>query len=123
MTERRTFFADVLLPLSVEGYFTYRIPHEMVEEVAPGKRVVVQFGRQKIYTALVRRVHENIPQGYTPKYILAVIDPHPLIQEEHFRFWEWLASYYMCTAGEVMNAALPAALRLASETHRAQSFV
>ncbi|MEJ5304272.1 MAG: primosomal protein N' [Bacteroidales bacterium] len=116
MTERRTFFADVLLPLSVEGYFTYRIPHEMVEEVAPGKRVVVQFGRQKIYTALVRRVHENIPQGYTPKYILAVIDPHPLIQEEHFRFWEWLASYYMCTAGEVMNAALPAALRLASET-------
>ncbi len=116
MAERRTFFADVLLPLAVEGYFTYRIPFEMAEEVEVGKRVVVQFGRQKIYTALVRRIHENVPQGYTPKYILAVVDPFPLVQELHFRFWEWMASYYMCTPGEVMNAALPAALRLASET-------
>lgn len=116
MNERRTFFADVLLPLAVEGYFTYRIPHEMAEEVEVGKRVVVQFGRQKIYTALVRRIHENIPEGYTPKYVLAVVDPFPLVQELHFRFWEWMAAYYMCTPGEVMNAALPAALRLASET-------
>lgn len=116
MTERRTFFADVLLPLSVEGYFTYRIPHELSEQIQPGHRVVVQFGKQKIYTALVRRIHENIPQGYTPKYILAMVDPVPLISELHFRFWEWMASYYICTVGEVMNAALPAALRLASET-------
>lgn len=114
--ERITYFADVLLPVAVEGYFTYRVPNDQAGSVKPGYRVVVQFGKQKVYTGLVRRVHTTIPVGYTPKYILSVLDPAPLIEESHFVFWEWMAAYYVCTVGEVMNAALPAAFKLASET-------
>lgn len=114
--ERKTFFAEVVLPLPVQGYFTYRIPHTFVDEMAVGIRVVVQFGKKKIYTALVKSIHENIPQDYTPKYILAILDSSPIIHPLQFQFWEWMASYYMCTIGEVMNAALPSALKLGSET-------
>ena len=114
--ERKTFFAEVVLPLPIQGYFTYRIPHSFVDEMAVGIRVVVQFGKKKIYTALVKSIHENIPQDYTPKYILAILDSSPITHPVQFEFWEWMASYYMCSVGEVMNAALPSALKLGSET-------
>lgn len=111
-----TLFAEVLLPLPVKGYFSYRIPREMVESVVPGIRVVVQFGSKKLYTALVRRVSTEPPKVVSAKYILSVVDPVPVVNERQFLFWEWIASYYMCTEGEVMNAALPSAYKLASET-------
>jgi primosomal protein N' (replication factor Y) len=114
--ERITYFADVLLPMAVEGYYTYRVPNDLAGSVKPGYRVVVQFGKQKVYTGLVRRVHTHVPIGYTPKYILSVLDPAPLVEESHFAFWEWMAAYYVCSTGEVMKAALPAAFKLASET-------
>jgi primosomal protein N' (replication factor Y) (superfamily II helicase) len=117
---RITLFAEVLLPLPVPGTFTYRIPYEMNDEVETGKRVVVQFGRKKIYTGLVTEVHQNIPQKYIPKYILSVLDPTPVVNLIQFRFWSWIAEYYMCHPGEVMNAALPSALKLASETRIVQ---
>ena len=78
--------------------------------------MVVQFGTKKIYTALVRRIHETPPKVASIKYILSIIDNEPLVNEKQFVFWEWMASYYMCVPGEVMNAALPAGLKLASET-------
>lgn len=112
---RLTLFADVLLPLPVQGYFTYRIPFELNEVAAVGKRVVVQFGKKKVYTALIRRIHET-PPAVMPKYIMDVIDVVPIAFEQQFVFWEWMASYYCCTPGEVMNAALPSAFKLASET-------
>lgn len=112
---RLTLFADVLLPLPVQGYFTYRVPFELNEVVAVGKRVVVQFGKKKVYTALVRRIHQT-PPAAMPKYIMDVIDVVPVVNEKQFTFWEWMAAYYCCTAGEVMNAALPSAFKLASET-------
>lgn len=119
MEERTTYFADILLPLAVEGYFTYRIPNDLVKDIKLGMRVVVQFGKQKFYTGLVRHIHQNIPKDYMPKYVLSIVDPYPLVNEVHFQFWEWIASYYMATVGEVMNVALPSSLKLASETHLA----
>jgi len=113
--ERITLFADVILPLPVPGTFTYRIPFELNEHVKCGQRVVVQFGRKKIYTALIRKIHEQVP-AYAPKYILSILDENPIINETQFKFWEWLASYYMSTLGEVMNVALPQGLKLVSES-------
>ncbi|MCF8365926.1 MAG: primosomal protein N' [Bacteroidales bacterium] len=115
-----TLFAEVLLPLPLPGTFTYRIAMEMNNDVAVGKRVVVQFGRKKIYTGLVQSIHQNVPQDYIPKYILAVLDPEPVVNPLQMKFWNWIAEYYMCHPGEVMNAALPSALKLASETRIVQ---
>lgn len=113
---RITHFADVLLPLPLLSLFTYRIPYDMEALVSFGKRVIVPFGRSKLYSAIVIRVHEEAPQQVTPKYILDVIDSRPIISEPQFELWQWIAHYYLCTLGEVMTAALPAALKLASET-------
>lgn len=111
-----TQFAEVLLPLPVKGYFTYRIPREMNNAIIPGMRVVVQFGSKKLYTALVRRLTDQPPRVVSAKYILSIVDPIPVVNEMQFLFWEWMADYYMCTEGEVMNVALPSAYKLASET-------
>lgn len=114
--ERITLFADVLLPLPLAGKFTYRIPYELNNVVKVGQRVVIQFGRKKIYTALVRHIHQTLPASFDVKYILSVLDEEPVVNEIQFKFWEWLSSYYMCNLGEVMNAAMPSAMKLASET-------
>lgn len=114
--ERITLFADVLLPLPVAGPFTYRIPFELNSLVRPGIRVVVQFGPRKIYTAIIIRIHEAAPSMRIPKYVLSILDEAPIVVPVQLRFWEWLASYYLCHSGEVMNAALPASLKLASES-------
>jgi len=111
-----TLFAEVLLPLPVKGYFTYRITREMQNAIEPGMRVVVQFGSKKLYTALVRRITNQPPKVISAKYILSVVDPVPVVNEKQFLFWEWMADYYVCTEGEVMNAALPSAYKLASES-------
>jgi len=113
--ERKTLFVDLVLPLPVKGYFTYRVPFELNDIIQPGVRVVVQFGKKKVYTALVRRVHENVPT-YAAKFLLSILDDFPIVNEIQFRLWEWIASYYLCTPGEVMNIALPSALKLTSET-------
>ncbi len=109
-------YADVLLPLPLQGLFTYSIPAGLQDKLGIGYRVVVQFGNRKIYTALVRKIHTGAEQSRNFKEILSVLDNEPLVREWQFRFWDWMASYYMCTAGEVMNAALPSAFKLASET-------
>ncbi len=113
---RITYFADVLLPLPLPSLFTYRIPHELDKPVAFGMRVIVPFGRSKLYSALVVRVHDEVPKQVNTKYILDVIDSQPVVSEKQFKLWQWMADYYLCTLGEVMAAALPSALKLASET-------
>ena len=115
--ERITLFADILLPLKLEGTFTYRIPYEWNEAVCAGQRVAVQFGKNKLYSGLVRRVHQQPPlHTMVVKYVLSILDNQPIVNEKQFLLWEWIAKYYMCSVGEVMNAALPSALKLASET-------
>lgn len=113
---RETYFADVVLPLPLPGTFTYRIPNNMNGLVKRGQRVIVQFGRRKIYTALVYKVHQRVPQKYEAKYISSLLDEEPILFDHQFQLWDWMAKYYLCTLGEVMNAALPSALKLASET-------
>ncbi|MEI7982400.1 MAG: primosomal protein N' [Bacteroidota bacterium] len=114
--EQTTLFTDVLLPLPVSGTFTYRVPFELNDHVREGIRVVVQFGSRRIYTALVVKVHENVPKDRLPKYILSVLDENPIVNAFQRSLWDWLAGYYMCYPGEVMNAALPSAFKLASES-------
>ena len=115
MSSKQTY-ADVILPLPLPGSFTYIVPHELADKVGIGYRVVVQFGNRKIYTALVWRLHGDADKSRAFKEILSVLDSEPLVKEWQFRFWDWMAGYYMCTIGEVMNAALPSAYKLASET-------
>jgi primosomal protein N' (replication factor Y) len=113
---RTTLFVDVVLPLAIPNLLTYRVPFELNEEMIQGCRVVVQLGKTKLYTAVVRRVHEDPPQKYQAKYINSLLDATELVNERQFKLWEWLSGYYMCTLGEVMSAALPSSLKLASET-------
>ena len=113
---RVTYFADILLPLPVEATFTYRVPQELEGRVAFGMRVIVPFGRSKLYSGLVVRVHTEAPQEWATKYIVDVMDERPVVSERQFRLWQWMSDYYLCTLGEVMAAALPSALKLASET-------
>ncbi|MCF8351494.1 MAG: primosomal protein N' [Bacteroidales bacterium] len=114
--ERQTLFAEVLLPLPVKGLYTYRVPFELNETVRNGQRVVVQFGKKKIYTGIVFNIHENPPKSYQVKYILSVLDLYPVVNEIQMEFWRWISEYYMSSMGEVMNTALPSSLKLASET-------
>lgn len=115
MEEAHIYYADVMLPMHLPDYYTYRIPQEYNGKVQAGARVVVQFGRQRLYSALVRRVHETAPQRKS-KYILAILDTEPIVTERQMEFWEWLARYYMCYPGDVMAVALPAGMKLASES-------
>ncbi|TVR72735.1 MAG: primosomal protein N' [Marinilabiliales bacterium] len=104
-------YADMLLPLPLPGTFTYSVPNHLVNEVAPGKRVTVPFGKRGVHTAVVKEVHSRPPEGYETKDILSVPDNHPVVLPVQMRFWDWLADYYMCTAGEVLKAALPGGFR------------
>lgn len=113
---RTTYFADILLPLPLPGLFTYRIPFELDANIGFGMRVIVPFGRSKLYSGLVIRVHDQAPQQVNTKYILDVVDERPVISERQLKLWQWIADYYLCSLGEVMAAALPSALKLASET-------
>ncbi len=109
-------FVEVILPLNLQQNYTYQVPIELEEELAVGKRVVVQFGKKRLYTALIYIIHNIKPLEYTPKPIISVLDDMPIVMVKQLSFWQWISSYYMCSIGEVMNAALPAALKLSSET-------
>ncbi|MCE9540573.1 MAG: primosomal protein N' [Bacteroidetes bacterium] len=113
---RTTYFVDVILPLAVPNLYTYRVPYDWNEVIEVGQRVVVQFGRGKLYSALVRNIHEIPPKQYEAKYIDSILDEHPIVNLKQFALWDWMSQYYMCHIGDVMVAALPGGLRLASET-------
>ncbi len=108
-------FVDVLLPLPLPGFFTYSVPENLITEIKVGKRVVVQFGKKKLYTAIINSIHNNIPK-FNYKDILQVIDNDPIVNQSQLTFWQWLSMYYMCTPGEVYKAALPSGLKLESES-------
>ncbi len=115
MEDSQIYYVDVLLPLHIPDCYTYRVPQEYNGQLQPGQRVVVQFGRERLYSALVRRVHRQQPP-WRSKYILAILDTTPVVTERQMEFWEWLARYYMCYPGDVMAMALPAGMKLASES-------
>jgi primosomal protein N' (replication factor Y) len=115
-TDRETLFVEVILPLAIAKNYTYRVPFHLNNSVQIGKRVVVQFGKSKLYTAIISSIGNQAPEKYEAKYLMEVLDDRPVVTELQLQFWLWLAEYYMCNVGEVMNAALPSALKLASET-------
>lgn len=109
-------YAEVILPLALPQNYTYYIPEEWIAEATFGKRVEVQFGKNRIYSGIIANVHHEAPPKYSPKAIISVIDQTPIINKKQYRLWRWMAQYYCCTMGEIMNAALPANLKLTSET-------
>lgn len=103
-------FADCVVPLPLEGVFTYKVPAHLDRLVQVGCRVNVPFGQKKQYAALVTRLHEEKPE-YETKDILAVLDEERMLLPGQYRLWQWVAEYYMCTVGEVYKAAIPSGLK------------
>lgn len=109
-------YAEVLLPLPLTGFFTYKVPDMMAEAIRPGCRVVVPFGRTKFYTGIVAGLTPRRPEGFETKEISQLLDSEPVVRHPQMKFWEWIADYYLCSQGEVFRAAVPAGLKLESET-------
>ena len=103
-------FADIILPIAFDS-FTYLVPSDMETRVMRGCRVVVPLGKNKIYTGVVLNTHNNTPKGVEVKAIIEVLDDHPVVNEQQFAFWQWIANYYICPLGDVMKAALPGAMK------------
>lgn len=104
-------YVDVIVPLPLEGTFTYSVPHDQADRVRFGVRVAVTFGASKVHTAIVVRVHQDKP-AFNVKDIVDVIDDQPMLLEQQYQLWQWLSAYYMAPLGDVYNAALPAGLKV-----------
>jgi primosomal protein N' (replication factor Y) len=110
------FFIDVILPLSLERNFTYAITKAEADFIKVGVRVAVPFGKSKVYTGLVFSIHDKAPTAYDAKSIHSILDESAVVNPFQFKLWEWMSSYYLCSMGEIMRAALPNAFLLESET-------
>ena len=111
-----SWYADLILPIPLPNLYTYKIPLQFQEKLETGYRVVVQFGKRKIYTGIVKNIHKKKPEFYETKDVLEVLDDKPIVNIFQLKFWEWISEYYMCTLGEVYKAALPLGLKLESES-------
>lgn len=109
-------FVDVILPLPLAGSFTYAVPAQMQEKIGIGFRAIVPFGRRKYYTAIVKKLHNNKPQGFAVKEIHSLLDAHAMVNEHQLNLWEWISFYYLAPLGDVYKAAVPSKLKLESET-------
>ena len=109
-------YAEVIIPAALPRNYTWSVPAHLADAVRPGCRVEVNLGKSKKYAGVVKRVHTEKPEFFETKDILNVIDTEPVVFAEQLKLWEWIASYYLCSEGEVMAAALPAHFRLSSET-------
>lgn len=114
--ERVTLFAEILLPLPIPGTYTYRVPFELNQKAKVGQRAVVQFGKTKIMSGLIISLTEEVPDCTSIKYLLDILDDDPVVNENQLKLWQWIASYYLCYLGDVMQVALPSALKLSSES-------
>lgn len=104
-------YADIILPLPLDGLFTYSIPAALEKRTVQGVRVLVPFGKSKRYIGIVAKVHSNKPEGYAVKDIALVMDDKPMVTERQYRLWQWIADYYMSSIGDVFKAAMPAGLK------------
>ena len=104
-------FVDVILPVPLDGFFTYSVPSSADEQVEVGKRVLVPFGRNKTYVGIIASIHHQQPEGYQTKDILQVLDSTPMLLGSQLRLWQWISDYYMSPIGEVFKAALPSGLK------------
>jgi len=111
----RQLFAEVIIPLALPKNYTWAIPEHLKENVHPGSRVEVQLKNKK-YSGIVKLLHSDKPASFEPKDILNILDEQPLIYPNQLKLWQWMADYYMCNEGDVMQAALPSHLKLSSES-------
>ena len=102
-------YADVILPVPLQGLFTYAVPDGMA--VGVGCRVLVTFGRSKTYIGLVDNIHDRKPEGYEVKPVADVMDVEPIVTGRQLRLWHWMSDYYLSPIGEVYKAALPGGLK------------
>ena len=109
-------YVDVILPLPLANTFTYSVPDEWADLVRIGMRVIVPFGKKKMYTAVIYLVHTVTPTVYEAKDIICLLDNEPILRRPQLKFWEWISSYYQAFLGDVYQAAVPAGLKLESET-------
>ncbi|MDI9358924.1 MAG: primosomal protein N' [Phycisphaerales bacterium] len=114
MESHKRYYADIILPLYLPKNYTWEIPEHLISKIQIGCRVEVPLKR-KLYTGIVRQMHENKPLTFAPKPIIKVLDDHPLIHNLQLKLWWWLAYYYLSSEGEVMNLAIPSLLKLSSE--------
>lgn len=112
----KAVFIKVILPLALPKLYTYAVSFEKANKIQIGHRVIVQFGKKRIYSAIVYSISKEKPADYNPKFIESIADINPIVGEKQLQLWQWIAKYYMCTLGEVMAVALPSALKLSSET-------
>jgi primosomal protein N' (replication factor Y) len=111
-----SYFAEIILPLSLSKTFTYSVSAAEFEYIKKGMRIAVPFGQNKIYTGLVLDLHQDKPELYDAKEIHQILDDKPVVTEIQLLHWQWMASYYMCAIGDVYRSAMPSALLLESET-------
>ena len=109
-------FAQVILPLSLHDFYTYKVPESMQAQIKPGQRAIVQFGKKRFYAALVISLSDTKPEEIEIKEIQQILDDHPVVLPQNFELWHWLAKYYCCTLGDVFRAALPTGLKLESKS-------
>ena len=114
--QNSSFFVDVILPLPIQKLFTYSISESESVFLRRGMRIAVPFGKKKIYTALVYKIHKTAPAAYEAKPIHQILDDSEIVNELQLKHWDWMSDYYMCSLGDVFRAALPSAFLLESET-------
>ncbi|MCZ8227783.1 primosomal protein N' [Flavobacterium sp.] len=110
------FFVEVILPLALAKTFTYQVSETEYHFIKKGMRLAVPFGKSKIYTAIAVELHQNNPVLYQAKEIHQILDHEPIVTSIQIDHWFWIATYYMCSIGEVYRGAMPSALLLESET-------
>ena len=109
-------YIDVILPLPLANTFTYSVPDEWADSVRIGMRVIVPFGKTKMYTGIIALIHTHAPEVYQAKDIICLLDAAPIVRHPQMKFWEWISGYYQAFLGDVFQAAVPAGLKLESET-------
>ena len=109
-------FAEIIIQLALPKNYTWSIPTDLQEQVMVGMRVEVILGANKRYAGIVKKIIKETNIGFKTKSILGILDDAPIVYPEQIALWEWMAKYYMCTEGEVMQAAIPSHLKISSET-------
>ncbi len=110
------YYVDVILPIPVNQKFTYLISKDEYEFLKPGMRIIVPFGRSKLYTSISVKIHNFFESDYELKSIIQIIDASPSVNTHQLKFWDWVSRYYFTSLGEVMRASIPSNLILQSET-------
>lgn len=112
----RSEYVEVLVPLPLHAVFTYRLPSHLIGNVGVGHRVIVPFGTKKFYTAIVTGFANLPPANMEVKEVALLLDNAPVLRHPQLKLWSWIADYYLAAVGDVYKAALPAGLKIESET-------